>query len=154
MSEQAGARSCQHGGVRGIPDTVLVAPDAFGDTLSSYDVASALAAGLAAGGWKVDLCPLVAGGAGVLQAVDFDRRMRAARAVVTGDARLDLGSLRGRAISEVATRARQAGVPCHAVVAHRELDAFGLRILDLQAVLQASTTSEIKAAGIRLAAVL
>lgn len=140
--------------MRGIPDTVLVAPEAFGDALSSFEVASALAAGLAAGGWKVDLCPLAAGGAGVLQAVDFDRRLQASRAVVTGEATLDQGSLRGKAISEVATRARQAGVPCHAVVARRKLDAFGLRILDLQAVLQASSASEIEAAGTRLAALL
>jgi glycerate kinase len=80
--------------------------------------------------------------------------MRAARAVVTGEGRLDLQSLAGKAVSEVATRARQAGVPCHAIVGERRLDAFGARILDLQAVLEAGTLEEIEAAGAQLAELL
>ena len=54
-------------------------------------------------------------------------------------------------VSEVATRARQSGVPCYAVVGKRELDAFGARVLDLQAILEAGTLEEIEAAGRRLA---
>ena len=80
--------------------------------------------------------------------------MRAARAVVTGEGRLDEQSLAGKLVSEIATRARQRGVPCHAVVGTRELDAFGARVLDLQAVLEASTVSEIEAAGRELARVI
>jgi glycerate kinase len=87
----------------------------------------------------------------VLDTVGFDARMRAARAVVTGEGKLDQQSLAGKLISEIATRARQAGVPCHAIVGRRELDAFGARVLDLQAVLEASTLAELEAAGRRLA---
>ena len=65
--------------------------------------------------------------------------MRAARAVVTGEGKIDQQSLAGKAVSEVATRARQAGVPSYAIVGRRELDAFGMRILDLQVVLEAGT---------------
>ncbi|MBV8734367.1 MAG: glycerate kinase [Solirubrobacterales bacterium] len=105
------------------------------------------AGGLSGGLWAALDAELVAGAAFVLDALEFDRRMRAARAVVTGEGKLDLQSLGGKLISEVATRARQAGVPCHAVVGTRELDSFGARILDLQVVLEASNADAIRSAG-------
>jgi glycerate 2-kinase len=80
--------------------------------------------------------------------------MREARAVVTGEGKLDQQSLAGKLVSEIATRARQNGVPCHAIVGTRELDSFGLRVLDLQAVLEATTVAEIEAAARRLAELL
>ena len=97
---------------------------------------------------------LVPGAAFILDAGDFDRRMRQARAVVTGEGKLDEQSLAGKLVSEVATRARQAGVPCHAIVGTRELDTFGLRVLDLQAVLEASRPAEIEAAASELAGLI
>ncbi|HWC87843.1 MAG TPA: glycerate kinase [Solirubrobacteraceae bacterium] len=112
------------------------------------------AGGLSGGLWAAFGAELVPGAAFVLDALSFDARMRAARAVVTGEGCLDGQSLAGKAVSEVATRARQAGVPCHAIVGVRALDAFGARILDLQAVLEASTVAEIEAAGRELAALL
>jgi glycerate kinase len=87
----------------------------------------------------------------VLDALAFDARMRAARAVIVGEGRLDLGTLAGKAPGEIATRARQAGVPCFAAVGARTLDAFGARILDLQAVLEAGDPRALEAAGRRLA---
>ena len=112
------------------------------------------AGGLSGGLWAAFGAELVPGASYVLDALRFDPRMRAARAVVTGEGRLDTQSLAGKAVSEVATRARQAGVPCHAIVGQRRLDAFGARILDLQAVLEATTLDEIEAAGAQLAALL
>lgn len=112
------------------------------------------AGGLAGGLWAAFGAQLRAGAPAVLDAVGFDVRMRAARAVVSGEGRLDGQSLAGKALSEVATRARQAGVPCHAIVGSRALDAFETRILDLQVVLEASTLEELKAAGRRLADLL
>lgn len=112
------------------------------------------AGGLSGGLWAAFGAELVPGAAWVLDRLDFDPRMRAARALVAGEGRLDQQSLAGKALSEVATRARQAGVPCHAVVGQRGLDAFGARMLDLQAVLEAGTLSQIEAAGRRLAEVI
>jgi glycerate kinase len=112
------------------------------------------AGGLAGGLWSAVRAELVAGAPFILDALGFDARMRRARAVVTGEGRLDRQSLAGKAVSEVAVRARQAGVPCHAIVGSRELDAFDQRILDLQAVLEASTLKRIEAAGERLAGLL
>lgn len=112
------------------------------------------AGGLSGGLWAQLGAELVAGAAFVLDLVDFDARMRVSRAVVTGEGRLDMQSLAGKVVSEVAVRARQAGVPCHAIVGSRDLDAFGARILDLQAVLEAGTPRGLTAAGRRLAALL
>jgi glycerate kinase len=63
-------------------------------------------------------------------------------------------SLVGKVVSEVATRARQSGVPCHAVVGARELDSMGARILDLDRVIEASTLAQLEAAGRSLAEVV
>jgi glycerate kinase len=113
------------------------------------------AAGGLAGGLRSALgAELVLGAPFILDALGFDARMRRARAVVTGEGRLDHQSLAGKAVSEVAVRARQAGVPCHAIVGSRELDAFDQRILDLQAILEASTLEQIEAAGTALARLL
>ncbi len=112
------------------------------------------AGGLSGGLWAEFGAELVPGAQFVLDAVDFDRRMRAARAVVTGEGKLDQQSLAGKVVSEVSTRARQAGVPCHAIVGTRELDSFGVRVLDLQAVFEASTPRQISAAARRLSEVL
>jgi glycerate kinase len=109
------------------------------------------AGGLSGGLWAEFGAELAPGASFVLDAVGFDPRMRAARAVVTGEGKLDQQSLAGKLVSEIATRARQNGVPCHAIVGKRELDAFGARVLDLQAVLEASTAEEIEAAGRELA---
>ncbi len=112
------------------------------------------AGGLSGGLWAAFGAELQAGAPFVLDALGFDRRLRRARAVITGEGKLDEQSLAGKAISEVATRARQSGVPCHAIVGQRTLDSFGARVLDLQAVLEASSRRQLRAAGRRLAAVL
>jgi glycerate 2-kinase len=112
------------------------------------------AGGLSGGLWAAFGAELVPGAAFVLDEVGFDARMRSARAVVTGEGKLDMQSLVGKVVSEVATRARQSGVPCHAVVGTRELDAMGTRILDLDRVIEASTLAELEDAGRSLAEVL
>jgi glycerate 2-kinase len=112
------------------------------------------AGGLSGGLWAAFGAELVPGAAFVLDAVGFDARMRAARCVITGEGKLDEQSLVGKLVSEIATRARQAGVPCHVVAGTRELDAMGARVLDLERVLEASTLEELEAAGRELAEVI
>jgi glycerate 2-kinase len=112
------------------------------------------AGGLSGGLWAVLSAELVAGAPFILDTIGFDARMRAARAVVTGEGRLDQQSLVGKAVSEVATRARQAGVPCHAIVGVSEISTFDARILDLETISEARTLAQLKAAGRRLATAL
>ena len=72
--------------------------------------------------------------------------------VVTGEGRLDRQTLAGKAVFEVATRCRQAGVACHAVVGTAELEPFEARILDLSTIAEATTSEELEQAGRELGA--
>jgi glycerate kinase len=110
------------------------------------------AGGLAGGLWAHRGAKLLPGAAFVLEALDFDAHMREARFVVTGEGSIDSQTLQGKAAGEVATRCRQSGVACHAVVGRNELEPFEARILDLDSVTEATTPAELRAAGRRLAA--
>jgi glycerate kinase len=112
---------------------------------------TAAGGGLAGALWAQFDARLVAGAPFVLEALDFDARMRAARAVVVGEGRLDRDTMAGRVTGEIATRARQSGVPCYAIVGQRAIDRFDARILDLQAVLEAPSLQQIEGAGEALA---
>ncbi len=115
---------------------------------------TAAGGGIAGALWARFDALLVAGPAFVLEQLGFGVRMRAARAVIVGEQQLDRETLAGGVTGEAAIRARQAGVPCHAVVARNALDPFDVRILDLQAIVEATTIAELEAAGERLAAYL
>jgi glycerate kinase len=108
------------------------------------------AGGLSGGLWAAHGATLEAGAPWVLDALDFDRRMRAARAVITGEGRMDSQTLEGKIVGEIGTRTRQAGVPLHAIVGQDGMDAFAKRMIDLQRVLEATDLAELEAAGERL----
>jgi glycerate kinase len=144
-----------------IPRATLVATGSFGTRLPAPHVAAAIARGLQAGGLPApDLCPIALGEAprgdmrALLGALDFDARMRRSRAVVLGEWHLAERTLEGSVAFEIATRARQAGVPTYAITAENGLDSFDARILDLQVILLAQSTRALAAAGRRLAAVI
>jgi glycerate kinase len=108
------------------------------------------AGGLSGGLWAALGATLEAGAPFVLDALDFDYRMRASRAVVTGEGKLDEQTLQGKLVGEIGTRTRQAGVPLHAIVGTDRLDGFGKRMIDLQMVQEATNIAEMEAAGERL----
>lgn len=110
--------------------------------------------GLAGGLWSACGAQLKGGAAFVLDQVDFSARMRASRAVITGEGSLDRQTLLGKAVGEVATRARQAGVPCHAIVGRMEMTEFDARILDFESVTEAGSADAVADAAERLVAVL
>ena len=142
-----------------ISKTVLLLSEPFGEGLDAGRVAAAIARGMEADGLlKCDLCPIEAGlgkstrGASKpLDERDFDRRMRAARALVIARKRLDDRTLPGSVAFEAATRARQGGVPAYAVTGHDELDPFEARIIDLQVILEAHTARALSSSGRKLA---
>jgi len=103
--------------------------------------------GLSGGLWAHFGARLEPGAALVLDMVGFDERMRAARFVVTGEGRIDAQTLAGKAVGEVATRSRQGGVACHAVVGSENLDRFRERLLDLASVIEAPTDAALVEAG-------
>jgi glycerate 2-kinase len=67
--------------------------------------------------------------------------------VIVGEGRLDQTTLQGKIAGEIAVRARQAGVPSHAIVGQNTIDPFGVRILDLQVIAEAGTVAEIEDAA-------
>lgn len=145
-----------------IPTTALVASGAIGRLLPAGRVADAIGRGLQAGGSPPpDLCALDierederGALAGELRMLDLDARIHRARALILACERLEQHMLTGSAVFELATRARQSGVPTYAVTADNRLSAFDARMLDLQTILVASNVRALAGAGRRLAALL
>jgi glycerate kinase len=155
--------------------TLLVASCAFDERLDADRVATAVARGLLDGGWEADACPVEprcaedrprapfrkASGAQappadlalreLLHELDFDARMRSARALVICERELHEDTLAGSVTFEIATRARQAGVPAYAITASNRLDTFDARILDLQAIVEAAGARSLRSAARKLA---
>jgi glycerate kinase len=108
------------------------------------------AGGLSGGLWAALGARLVPGAPYVLDVIGFDALMRESAFVVTGEGSLDEQTLQGKIVGEVATRCRQGGVTCHALVGRNRLDPFGQRIIDLASVAEATTLDELRAAGAAL----
>ncbi|HXR28310.1 MAG TPA: hypothetical protein VN772_01945 [Solirubrobacteraceae bacterium] len=144
-----------------VPSRLLLAGESFGPSLGCERVLAALDHGLQAGGLPAaDLCALDPGAeregdvAGMLATLHFDARLRRARALVLAARRLAPDLLVGAVTFEIATRARQAGVPAFAVARESSLGSFEARILDLQAVIVAPSARSLLAAGRRLADII
>jgi glycerate 2-kinase len=105
------------------------------------------AGGLSGGLWAAYGAKLLPGAAYVLDAIGFDALMRASAFVVTGEGSLDEQTLQGKIVGELATRCRQGGVACHAIVGRNRLEAFEERIIDLASVTEATTLDELRRAG-------
>jgi hypothetical protein len=133
----------------------LLVSGAYSARLGAEAVAAALARGLRAGGApEPDVALLDRDRAEQLAALGFDERLRAARAVIIAVAALDPHTIARGAAFEVATRARQTGVPAYAVARESRLSSFDARMLDLQLVLQARSARALSVAGRRLAQVV
>jgi hypothetical protein len=140
-----------------IPRRLLVASGPF-PRLPATTVAAAIARGVREAGLPdPDVCPLetTAGTTEFIRAsldrVEFDARMRRARAVVVACEELEERTLAGSVTFEIATRARQGGVPAYAVTARNALDPFDARILDLQMIIEARSPRALAKAGRELA---
>ena len=104
------------------------------------------AGGLSGGLWAGLGASLVPGAPYVLDVVGFDERLHAADAVIAGEGKLDSQSLMGKIVGEIASRARQAKKPVHAIVGVDALDDEA----SLASVTEATTLAELEAAGERL----
>ena len=109
------------------------------------------AGGLGGALWSELGAELVAGAQFMMVRIGFDARMKASRALVVGEGRMDSTTLLGKAPGEAATRARQAGIPCAAVCGENALDPMEERIIDLQLVVEAGDPASLREAGRLLA---
>lgn len=144
-----------------IPQRALVLSVWLTDGLGPRAAAKAIARGLRAGGQpEPDILALEQPGSTssevreLLDRSGFDERMRASRALVVAAPRLHERTLAASVTFEVATRARQGGVPAYALTGENALNAFDARILDLQLILEASTTRGLAKAAEKLARVV
>ena len=131
--------------------------DAVADTLRKDPrgvMYTGAAGGVSGALWAEYGAKLVPGAPFVLDRLGFDKRMRASRAVIVGEGRMDSTTLLGKAPGEAATRARQAGVPCAAICGQNALDLIGARIIDLQYTVEAGDPDAFRAAGQQLAALI
>ena len=108
--------------------------------------------GLSGGLWAAFGARLVPGAAYVLGLLGFDRRLERADAVITGEGRLDAQSLEGKLLGELLRRARDAGVPIHAIVGTGALGPAEVRRLGLASLQEAGDPAAITAAAERIAA--
>jgi hypothetical protein len=144
----------------GVSWRLLIAAQPFSERLDGPRVAAAIAEGVVEAGLPApDLCPLAdderdQDSATLLGAADFDARMKASRAVVLAIYRLDEHTLLGSLCFEIATRARQSGVPAYAITSKDAIDRFDARILDLQVVLEARSARSLRTAGRQLAEIV
>jgi hypothetical protein len=143
-----------------IPHTIVLVAERFSPQLDAPRVASAIARGLrAAGPYDVhvhpredpETPPRTRASASEREALWEGLALHAARALVIADPDLCGEGPPRRASFELATRARQGGVPAHAVSAVRAPDLFEARMLDLQVVLHARTERSLEEAGAQLA---
>jgi len=135
----------------------LIACGPFGDELGAAEVGAAIAGGLrSTAGLEPDVLalPSAAQAQRLLADEHFDARMLRSRALVLVLARLESKRLAGSLTLELATRARQSGVPAYAVTRENRLNQFDARILDLQVVLLATDVRGLRRAGRALAGLL
>ncbi len=140
---------------------VLIAAGAHGARLGPAAVAEALARGLQRGGLaRPEVLALAAEQPApgeldeLLQRERFDARLHGARALLIAPRELSERALPHSAAFELATRARQAGVPAYAIVAHSSLGAFDARLLDLQLIVCARGAGALARAAEQLAGLL
>jgi glycerate 2-kinase len=110
------------------------------------------AGGLSGGLWAALGARLHPGAKFVLDALGFDRRLRAATAAIGGEGRLDAQTLEGKVLAEIAARCGEAGRPMHAIVGTDQLGPGGAARLGLETVVAATTLEEIRKAARVIAA--
>jgi glycerate kinase len=109
------------------------------------------AGGLSGGLWAVFGAELVRGTDFVFEALRLDAALRCARAVVTGEGRLDEQSLDGKLVGELARRCAAVGVDLHVVTGRDSLGPERARAAGILTVREARTDLELLDAGREIA---
>lgn len=106
------------------------------------------AGGLSGGLWAYG-ATLRSGAEFVLDALDFDRRLARADAIVSGEGRFDAQSLEGKIVGAIAARCAVAGKPLHLIVGQDGTE--GQLPPAISSLRAASSLEELRAAGGELA---
>lgn len=107
--------------------------------------------GLAGALWATHGAKLRSGSDFVLEALDFDRRLAGAEAVVVAEGCLDGQSLHGKIAGSILVRARARGTAVHAIVGSLDEDAVERDWGELASVQVAGSPEQLWQAGARLA---
>lgn len=106
--------------------------------------------GIAGGLWASFGAEVVSGADYVLEAIDFNDRLSRADCVLVGEGQLDHQSLDGKIVGNILERAKQANVPCHAIVGRCQLSDEVIQQSGFTTVQIASTLEEIEEAALAL----
>jgi glycerate 2-kinase len=107
--------------------------------------------GLAGALWALHGARLQGGAEFVLRALDFDRRLAAADAVVIGEGCLDGQSRHGKITGTILERAQRAGIPVHAIVGGLGEDSAPSDWSELASLQIAGSPADLERAGEGLA---
>ncbi|HEY2478599.1 MAG TPA: glycerate kinase [Solirubrobacterales bacterium] len=113
---------------------------------------SGAAGGLSGGLWAAFGAELRPGAEFVLDLLDFDGRLRACDAAISGEGRIDAQSLEGKIVGQIAARCAAAGRDLHVVVGQDALDPALLDTASLRSIREARTLAEIRTAAGEIAA--
>lgn len=134
--------------------SVLVVSESFGSEFSAVEVGEAVCRGLEQSGWPCQSLAIEEDRGP--KPKQLERLLADAYYVLIAKETLDRDTKSDEASTDVATRARQAGVSCHALVVENQLDDFGLRLLDIQYVevvksgLRPTTARTVEGAAVAL----
>lgn len=112
---------------------------------------SGAAGGFSGAMWAVLGARLLAGGPYVLDRLDFEHRLRRARAVITGEGGLDEQSFMGKITGRVVARAAAADVPVHVVCGNSSLTPGQGASRGLASIHEAGTPAAMTAAARQIA---
>lgn len=108
---------------------------------------SGCAGGLSGGLWAHG-AGLRSGAGFVLRAIGFERRLREADAVVSGEGRFDAQSLAGKIVAEIARRCAAASKPLHLIVGGSDPDVDVPAAIS--SITRAESLEEMRRVGLRL----
>ncbi len=87
----------------------------------------------------------------MLDLLEFERRLGAADAAITGEGRVDSQSFEGKALGTIAALCARQGKDLHVVAGRDELDRNLIGALPIRSIREAGTLETLSAAGREIA---
>jgi glycerate kinase len=110
------------------------------------------AGGLSGGLWAAFEADLRPGAEFMLDLLGFDRRLRACDAAITGEGQIDVQTLEGKIVGQIAGRCAAAGRDLHVIVGQDALDRALVGTLPIRSIREAGSLTAISEAAHEIAA--